>query len=95
MGCPTNNQSVISGCPTDIHQRYRTLRHLDPGMGLNLEVFPQSKESWFVRCISYLHVLWSEHEDNHALKATWRMQITSAFALLLRVWSAKTRRPPN
>ena len=24
---------------TDVHQRYQTLRHLDPGMGLNLEVF--------------------------------------------------------
>ena len=40
---------------------------------------------------------WSEREDNHAFKAAWHAKIVNAFVfrLLLRVWSAKTRRLPN
>ena len=38
-------------------------------------------------CVSYLHVLRSKPEDNHALKAAQRTKIVSAFVLrlLLRV----------
>ena len=80
----------------DIHQRYQTLRHLDPGMGLNLGVFGRGLLVTFVRCVSYLQLLQSEREDNHALKAARHTKMVSAFALrfLLRVWLAKTRRPP-
>ena len=44
-----------------------------------LRVFPIIKKLWFVRCVSYLHVLWSEREDNHALKAALHAKIVSAF----------------
>ena len=51
---------------------------------------------WVVRCVSKLHV-WAEHENNNTLKAARHAKIVSAFVLrlLLRVWSAKTRRPSN
>ena len=58
--------------PQNIHQRSQNLRHLDPGMGLNLGVFGFSSNQnnlWFVRCVSYLHVPRSEREDKQAQNA--------------------------
>ena len=85
-------------CTTDIHQRYQTLRHLDPWHGAQfggLRGF--SRNQWFARHVSYLHVLGSERENNDALKAAQHVKIMSAFVLrlLLHVQSAKTQRPPN
>ena len=66
------------------------MRHLDPGIGLNLGVFglfQQSKQPWFVRCVSYLHV---PRRLTSAKRRTAREDCERVcFALSLRVWSAK------
>ena len=53
-----------------------------------LLVFPVIKIIMVVRCVSYLNVLQSEHEDNHTLKAARHAKIVIAFVLclLLCVW---------
>ena len=71
------------------------MHHLDPGMGLNLEVFwflQQSKWLWFITCVCYCMYLNLSVKTNKR-KITHGTKIVKVF--VLRVWWAKTQWPPN
>ena len=84
----------------DIQQRYQNLRHLDPGMGLNMGSSGfscnQNKRGSlgaYVTCM-YCNLSMKTIKGKNAPR---RAKIVGAFVLplFLPVWSAKTRRPPK
>ena len=80
------------GYPTDIHQSSQNLRHLYPGMRINLEVFGLFlviKITAVRQVLTSLQRLWSEREDKTGLKHRMVREDVIALALCLfsHVWS--------
>ena len=75
---------------TDTDRRFQNLRHLYPGMGLQLGVFPAIKITSVIRLLRMYYGL--SLKIKHAWNAARHAKIVDAFCLRLfpRVWSAET-----